>query len=430
MNKKVTQDQLFRDKLAETSVPHWKEGWDRMLPVLDDSVNKPSSITLTRLKPLCAAAAIALLLVSFSVWWLWKKSAVQPDQQRISIVPSRPASVMEQPFSVRKRDTFLVSKPSALPVASETVVRKVLTGEAEQPQHALSVSDMKKDENLPVLQGRFTTVHLPSAWGRNHTVIPVSVNQGEKLPALSSIVVKREKQLIPLTQPEAAGKQTSGLHFAVRLNANGGSSFGNAASNYSPVLKGTPVDVYPSVYVSKELSLKFSLQAGLAVASPVNVQKEGLSRSVSNPLRAMAANVPQSQDSMNLNRLYYADIPITVQYHLNKKISIGSGLQLSVLEKIIGEKQRLDYNNYGIVAMTMPDHPRPENLTRTAPASGTISPVDLRWVLGLHYQLGKHWNATLQYQYGLTDISSDHAFLNNHVNRNNVLRAGIGFVIK
>jgi hypothetical protein len=236
----------------------------------------------------------------------------------------------------------------------------------------------------------------------------------------------------PDAVPAAPAKEklSSGYYVAVRLNANGASSFGHAASNFSPVLKGTPVDVYPAVTVGRRFGGKFSLQTGLAIASPVDVQREGLNRSVSDPLRAMRANVSQSDDSMNLSRLYYVDVPLTVQYHLNKKFSVGSGLQLSVLEKVIGEKQRLDYNTQGYVAMALPERPEPENLTHAKSVSGTISPVDLRWVIGLYYQAGKHWNASLQYQCGLTDISNDRAFLNNHVNRNNIIRAGIGFVIR
>src|SRR5690606_1409349 len=103
--------------------------------------------------------------------------------------------------------------------------------------------------------------------------------------------------------------------------------------NDNPLLKGSSVDLYPSLLVRKGLSRRLSLQAGLALASPVDLPRRDFSFSVPNPTRAMAADVQASADQITLQRLYYADIPLTLHYHLSERLSVGSGLQLSLLQK-------------------------------------------------------------------------------------------------
>jgi len=217
----------------------------------------------------------------------------------------------------------------------------------------------------------------------------------------------------------------------VGLQANGASSFGNAASNFNPVLKGSPVDIYPVVSVSRQLGRRVSLGADIALFSPVSVKREGLSKSVSYPERAAVdPDITESQDFLSVSRLYYAELPVVVSYRLGKRFYAGSGLELSVLQKIIGEKQRQDYDAQGMLALAMPESPRPRNLTHAQSLSGTVRPVEIRWVAELRYRLGTRWEASLNYQHGLSTISKDKTFLNGPSTRNDVVAAGMHFVIR
>ncbi|HEX5553712.1 MAG TPA: outer membrane beta-barrel protein [Chitinophagaceae bacterium] len=451
MNQRFTPEDLFRGKLADTPVPDWKEGWRALEPLLEATeVSRPSR-TLPWWKQLSAAAAIALV-AGLSAWWLYSGPGAGPASGTppgtAVILPEESLHGVPAATGHKGDDPDPLTPGKSLEVTTYPAIREAVQTVADTFSVAVSASSSAQEYQavpaLPYPPASQENVLLKGVSIRiSLSVLPEVLPLTDKNPARQTVHDLAQARPpavgdvpVSLVSPEAVSvapakeKSSSGYYVAVRLNANGASSFGHAASNFSPVLKGTPVDVYPAVTVGRRFGGKFSLQAGLAIASPVDVQKEGLNRSVSDPLRAMRANVLQSDDSVNLSRLYYVDVPLTVQYHLNKEFSVGSGLQLSVLEKVIGEKQRLDYNTAGYVAMALPERPEPENLTQAKSASGTISPVDLRWVIGLYYQAGKHWNASLQYQCGLTDISNDRAFLNNHVNRNNIIRAGIGFVIR
>lgn len=415
MSPKDTQEDFFHHKLSETAVPDWREGWQRLeprLPHADDSLRRSQR---RRRIVLWAAAAVGLLLMG----GLW---ALGPSRKPTPSHLGRISSTRPVPADQDTAITAFIQKFPTSPIA--------LTQETLSPAETQSPVSVNTDTGaevssraLPLLSGLAYRVEKPSP------VIPPSRLRDD--PLLSGVlsppmpvVASDEPPLPPSTSTPHP------WHFALRLNANGASSFGAGPANANPLFKGTPVDIYPSAYVAKSLSGKVSLQLGLAVASPVDVRKEGLNRSVPNPMRAMATGVSASQDSINFSRLYYADIPLTLQYHLSDRFTIGSGLQISVLEKAIGRKQQLDYNADGLLQQAVPEQPQFENIAHDQAASGMINPVDLRMVWGLHYRLGEHWNLSVQYQYGFTDISGNRAFLHHHVNRNQVFQTSIGFRLK
>lgn len=432
---KSTQDAFIKSKLSATAVPDWKAGWKRLEPALEDVPPKRSPL-IGNWRRLSAVAALVAALVT-SVWWV---DSMRPENPPVSGESSSPIVVQH----ARRAPA-----PSPLPSINLTSPSALTGGSVREPRDRQDASvpvlvdgghldkETSRSGNLPLAGASGIAFLPPAAIVRRSAPLlaaPLSGNEGDvpvwlkQEPVFSPPLADASASTPP---PKKSGGVLKGVALSVGLSANGGSSFGNASSNYNPLLKGSPVDVYPAAFVSRRLGRKISLGVGLALASPVNVQRDALTKSISYPDRAqMAPNVSQSQDYINISRLYYADVPVIVQYHLGTRFSIGSGLQLSVLEKVIGKKQRQDYDAAGVLALALPVRPEPENLTHANSVSGTIRPVDFRWVVGVHYQLGTHWDASLQYQYGLTDISTDKAFLHNNVNRNNVLSAGLNFVIR
>lgn len=424
MKEKSTQDALIKSKLSATAVPDWKAGWGQLEPLLEKAPDH-RPVGIWNWQRLSAVAALVLALVA-SVWWIGSMRPVSPPAGSVALFPEADHK-MSGP------------KVQQLPEADSIIRHFAPTGRRlvqSIPEEIGSPATPKEN----ITDGAVIPVD-----DADLRLLPPVAFTGRPAAAAAGVpreVVSRFAPSIPSTTPDlmaaadgAVPSRTDnhffkGVHVSVGLEANGGSSFGNAASNYNPVLKGSSVDIYPSAFVSKRLGKKLSVGAGIAVASPVNVQPDALNRSVSYPERALFANVSESKDYISISRLYYADVPVVLQYHLGSRFSVGSGVQFSILEKVIGEKQRQDYDNYGALAMALPTKPKPQNLTHANAASGTIRPLDFRWVVGVHYHLGQHWDASVQYQYGLTDISSNKAFLNNNVNRNNVLSAGLNFVIK
>lgn len=414
MSEKFTQEELFQRKLASSSVPGWEAGWERLEPLLNEPRRDGRVAGFAWWKGLGTAVALALILV-LSVWLVFWREEAPPSTTSLANTPESYREGREG----RSSSTYRTGTGSR--ARMDIRLTRGKTGDSGLRSEAAVRIPARRPDPLCALP-RIKEIVLPSRQ------LPES--EITWVPALPPFP-RADSSILTAAGTEAGHKKNyKGMHLAIGLRANGGSSFGNAPSNYNPVLKGTPVDVYPFASVSKRFSRRFSMEAGIALAAPVDVRDDALHRSISDPFRAMASNVAQSQDSISLNRLYYIDLPVVLNYHLGSRFSIGSGLQVSVLEKVIGKKQRLDYDNYGVVALALPVHPDPGNLTHEKETSGTIRPVDLRWLVGLHYQFGRHWKVSLQYQCGLTDISSNKAFLNDHVNRNNVLSAGLEFVIK
>ncbi|GAA4310554.1 hypothetical protein GCM10023143_19080 [Compostibacter hankyongensis] len=228
----------------------------------------------------------------------------------------------------------------------------------------------------------------------------------------------------PASTPPAAAR---GLQWGIRLNVNSAGSFGDAQSNFNPLMKGAPLDVYPGVFVRHPLSQKLDLQAGIALASPVDLQREKLVHTMMRPERAVSPQATYAQENITFDRLYYIDVPLTLQYRLSSRFSVGSGLQVSVLQKAIGEKQFQEYDRMDMMIARDPEVPEPENVTRSAATGESLNKLDLRWVLGAHYRLGVRWEISAQYQKGLSGIVKDNAFGQQYHVRNSFLQAGVGF---
>lgn len=405
MKKKSTLDALVKDRLSATAVPDWASGWKALEPLLGESAApRPAAPRLWKR----AAVAAAVLAGGLLAWRVFSPRTA---------APAREVVVMPERSGLRFTSQSLTPERKAIPA----------TGPARREPLPDIVSPARSMEEpfsarfpLPVctalpLRLRPGAICTPDSL---ETPVPVPLRAGGQIAST------------PASPASSARRFVSGWHLSVGLGANGGSSFGNPSSNYNPLLKGSTVDIYPSAFVSGTIGPRLSLGVGLAVASPVDVRRDVLDQTVSYPLRAMAAGASSSEDNISLTRLYYADVPVVLRYHLGKRFSVGSGLQLSILEKVIGEKQRVDYDRYGAMMAADPPDPRPRDLTRADATSGTVRPLDFRVLVGVHYRLGSHWDASLQYQYGLTDISSDKALLQNQVNRNTVLRGGLSFLIR
>lgn len=412
MNKNFTREQWFHEKLSETATPPWREGWESVSHLLEENKDIDPIPHFSRWKQWYATAAAIALLTGLSLLWLER----QPDNLT-NVSKTTTVSIPEE-----IKGTLQVAKTSPLPTVSS--IDNKITGRQTVP---LPKSPMTMV--LPYLHKGDQSIVFPTP--KKITLVPLVLKKDHETISPQPLIQPRRENLL-MTKENVAiiNKPTRQWHISLKVNANNGTFIGDPSTNFNPLLKGAPVEVYPSVYISREINQQFSLQTGIAFVSPVDIRNQQLNRTVSDPMRAMAANVSASEDNMQLSRLYYMDIPLTMQYHFNKNLSINSGLQVSVLEKVIGQKQRLDYDQNGILALADPQSPQPENLTGNRSAKDIIKPVDVRGVIGLQYKPGKRWSAAIQYQYGLTDISTNHAFLNDHTSRNSLVKASIGFLIR
>lgn len=407
MKQRATPEELIRRKLSETAVPDYREGWVAMRGMLEQRQPQPRAALL----PWRRMAAAAVLLAALGGWWMLRPSG--QDGPPVVVVPEGTA-----PATAPARTPIrpIVAAPSTHPLPAAVLAPFSDPTPSRHPWPPLPVLTAQglQLQETPALPA-------PALSGPAPAAAPAGAVRRPAPPLLAGAEAS--------TLPPAAEK-AEGWQLALHLNANGASSFGHAETNDNPLLKGSSVDLYPSLLVRKGLSRRLSLQAGLALASPVDLPRRDFSFSVPNPTRAMAADVQASADQITLQRLYYADIPLTLHYHLSERLSVGSGLQLSLLQKVIGEKQRADYDAMNFLAYVDPVEPEPRNLRDDKEAGGSVRSMDMRWVAGLRYRFAPHWEASLQYQQGLADISGNQALTGGHAVRNAVVHLGLGFVIR
>ena len=416
-------DAELRSRLSATAVGDWKAGWDLLRPALEAGVRRDRPLFAGRIRTMAAAALLAAALL-MCIWWVRSMRpggtpAVPPslpvklatDAPREAV--AAPRSAAATPSSSRDREGSFGASRAGRRTLSPAAGKDTLAG----GQHPSDEPPQGQVADLPILASARLMASPGAVSAREDAVPPISLSPDDT----------------PLVQAAASRPAgfSRGFSFSVGLQVNGTSSFGDAASNYSPVLKGSPVDLYPVVSVSRQLGKRLSLGVDIALFSPVSVRRKGLSKSVSYPDRAAVdPDISESEDYLSVSRLYYAEMPVVVSYRLGKRFYAGSGLELSVLQKIIGEKQRQDYDAQGMMTFAMPESPRPRDLTHAKSLSGTVRPVEIRWVAELRYRLGNRWEASLHYQHGLSTISKDKTFLNGPSTRNDVVAAGMHFVIR
>ncbi len=105
-------------------------------------------------------------------------------------------------------------------------------------------------------------------------------------------------------------------------------------------------NIHPLISVIFPLSPKLSLRTGLSAFSVIHGQgvstkEKELVNNYANP------NIYYSINTISIIKASYFDIPVTLNYSLNKNWSVGSGLQLSKLYKvhIREEKESFNFNN-------------------------------------------------------------------------------------
>ncbi len=426
MKQKSTKDALGL-KLNQTSVPDVAKGWEAMQALLDISAvtrkQRATSLMIRR----AAVAAVCLALIGFSIWQLvFRAQPETPAPPKTRWAHNSPQALPSPANTTRKQ-----TRPRAVPVRKSPVKGS----ESSKRLADYTVSSGTKNElinpsplpPLPVTKPLSVPDH-PDLQPSPVVLQPIPRQDQTRKRYTAQLLAQRSHNRT--AELGAAVQADHPVHISVKLQANGGASFGKPQENFNPVLKGTPVDVYPAVYISKNISEHLGLQAGVAVVSPVDISNGHLNKSVRNAGGNMVAMAVESRHNFRISRLYYIDVPVTVQYHLTERFTVGSGLQLSVLEKVIGSRQRVDYNANYMVMYAAPSDPAPADLTGNQEANYGINPLDLRWLGSLNYLIGERWIASLQLQYGLLDISDNHAFLRNHRDRNVVVSAGIGFKIK
>lgn len=148
-----------------------------------------------------------------------------------------------------------------------------------------------------------------------------------------------EKTILPKKQPARSFSKK------IRLFAGTGINVSSAGNQFSQSFGFKGFNIHPSVTVVIPLNEKLNLHTGLSLFSTIHGKE--VSAKEKELVANFSSNVSYNIKTTSIIKASYFDLPVTLHYSINKNWSVGSGIQLSRLNKVnIKEvKESYDYNN-------------------------------------------------------------------------------------
>ncbi|MGN6297089.1 MAG: outer membrane beta-barrel protein [Ginsengibacter sp.] len=212
--------------------------------------------------------------------------------------------------------------------------------------------------------------------------------------------------------------------------------FAGAGINISPTTHDIPQsfnlknwNVHPSVTVVIPLSQKFSIHTGLSAFSTISGKE--VSTKEKELVTNLSPDVYYNIKTTSIVKASYFDLPITLHYSINKNWSVGSGLQLSRLNKvkIKEEKESFGYNN-ALYAATVDQYNASPMIARAAfQKKLEIKKIDPRFIVETNFEKGSFlFSAGYYYSLDKTIILKD-GYNSSHEYRNEYFKLGLQYKI-
>ena len=212
--------------------------------------------------------------------------------------------------------------------------------------------------------------------------------------------------------------------------------FAGAGINISPATHDIPQsfnlknwNVHPSVTVVIPLWQKFSVHTGLSAFSTISGKE--VSTKEKELVSNLSPDVYYNIKTTSIVKASYFDLPVTLHYSINKNWSVGSGLQLSRLNKvkIKEEKESFGYNNT-LYAATVDQYNASPMIARAAfQKKLEIKKIDPRFILETNFEKGSFlFSAGYYYSLDKTIILKD-GYNSSHQYRNEYFKLGLQYRI-
>ena len=215
----------------------------------------------------------------------------------------------------------------------------------------------------------------------------------------------------------------------VKVFAGAGINISSAAHNIPQSFDFKNWNVHPSVTVVIPLSQKFSIHTGLSAFSTISGKE--VSTKEKELVSNLSSNVYYNIKTTSIVKASYFDLPVTLNYSINNSWSVGSGLQLSRLNKvkIKEEKESFDYNN-ALYAATVDQYNASPMIARAAfQKKLEIKKIDPRFILETNFEKGSFlFSAGYYYSLDKTIILKD-GYNSSHQYRNEYFKLGVQYRI-
>lgn len=203
----------------------------------------------------------------------------------------------------------------------------------------------------------------------------------------------------------------------------------STAKNYPDLFNAKNLNVHPKVTVIIPLNEKLNLRTGLSAFSMIHGKE--VSAREKEIVNNFNSNVYYSINTTSIIKASYFDLPLTLDYCVDKNWSIGTGLELSKLYKvnIKEEKQSFDYSNT-LAAATVSQYSSTPRAATLFQRKLEIKKFEPRFVLETSYQLN-HFLLSAGYHCAIgKTISLKDSYNTMHQYRNEYFKIGIQYQIK
>lgn len=388
------QHKVDLQKLAET-------GWKQMHETLreqglsNDEAVLPSDKNRKKMFLLMAACLFLILLISSTI--ILNNHSYFSHDQKNKIAHSVPGKTENANASTKN---IVVSENHD---ASNDPSSEVMT-----PQQKL-VLHQKLNEQLSSIEREIFINQFQSRKASLIKKLSFEKDYNISIPACDNIIDGEIK-----IQPNEFSTKNIESKNLKRIKVFAGAGFNVSTAKNSFSLNN--INVHPGITLVIPVSPKLNIHTGLWALSTIHVNVSAKDKELQN---SFSPNIYYNINTTSIIKASYFDVPLTLHYCINKKWSVGSGLQLSKLYKVNIEeqKQSFDYNNTLYSATVQQINATPTRAAAAFQQKLDIKKFETRFVAATNYETGK-FLLSAGYYYGLGKT----IFLKDGVNSNRQYR--------
>ena len=391
-------------------LPDADKAWQRMELLLDEDKKR------RRVLPFWAWGGLGLLLTGMAIGgWFWLQGGSAEDataQQELSkqVTPSTTTTDKGRSF------TGVPDKNEPSTVQDQVTTEKIESDEPEKTErltnHPVTINPERKNTTASIVakkkdvrglkkkaspQGRkaakettpseTTPQQTPTKTHTETAVLPgndqpkeiqKTVLQPKDSLAKKDTAVKAAEP-VAATEPQKKKEKKSAFAFSAGIGLQQAIALKNqqsASVNYNGK-RSTVSDLIPSVYFRLQKGAWFA-QAEFQYAVPQPVEQFSFSQKTTYDVAALNVNV----ERFNLRKLYYHQLPISINYHIMPNWSVGAGAMYNILAGAVTEQEVQSLNvQTGLEATTR----------SLAPVSGYNDSFLYKTTAGILVQTDYHW---------------------------------------
>ena len=311
-------------------------------------------------------------------------------------------------FLKTPNNTNLVQTTNAKPIvqnnSTETsgfLTKKEENTEGRGDTHLRKLSKLPKIKDT-IYNNVYAAQKTPPIFQPTNTLTETTNdNNLRKLSKLPKIEDISQKETAPLSiKPDTNLKIGHLPYFEPKINTQATKNklrWGITAGIHTE--NGQKLDGYQAgLVVSKPINNRWDWATGLSFRQTKAINSNTTYYLTADINKAAATTALQSTTAISLDKFYYLEIPLTIQYHLNKHFVLATGIKISYLLDQSTKKSgsSVYFVNNGAGSSVSQDI-----LGKINAQTLGLNRWDASWIGGFSYLPNRHINLNLRYDFGL-----------------------------